>query len=522
MHELISQLMSQARGAWRFRWYALLVAWVVAIAGWLVVYSLPNQYEATARVYADTDSMLTPLLKGLAIQPDIHTRVELMARTLLSRPNLEKVARDTGLYLKASDPKAMDKLLLSMEDRIQLDGGGRQDLYTISYTDDDPQTAQKVVESLLNILMSNTLGPDAQNSVAAQNFLKRQIKQYSARLSAAEQRLAAFKKEHVGLIPSQGGSDYFGRLQAAQQGLVNLQDQLKIATTQKNAIEQQMHAMETGTASASIDPRVQAIDGQIAAYQQKLNQLLLRYTEDYPDVVSLKQMIARLEDQRTDMTSAHGSGAQAVSLDSTNPVYQNMQKGLYDTKVKINTLKSQIARQNDRLVQLKQKADKVTDLEAKLTALTRDYDITRGQYKNLRSRLDTAEMSQDASHSGNNLKFRIIDPPVVPLIPVGPMRLLFLSVVLLFSLGVGGAFAVFLHQIRPVFMDRESLKDVLGRPVLGVVSMAWTSAERHLLRADVVSFVSGVVLLVLVFGGALLFENQITHMVHGMLPGVVS
>lgn len=507
--------MSQARGAWRFRWYALLVAWIVAIAGWILVYSIPDQYEAHTRVYADTDSMLTPLLKGIAIRPDVHDRVTLVARTLLSRPNLEKVARDTGLALRASDPRDMDTLLQNVQGRISVDGGGRQNLYSISYVDKDPEMAQKVTQALLNIMMTDTVGGNMQNSGAAQSFLQSQIREYSRRLSAAEQRLAEFKKSHLGLVPGQGGGDYFSRLQGAQQDLVNLKEQLRIAESQRDSINAQLTAMQNGTASISLNPQIQSIDRQIAAYRQRVNDLLLKYTPQYPDVIATKNMIARLQQKREDIKNGGGT---VSSTDINNPVYQGMQTELYNKKVEISTLQSKIARQKDRVDKLGNKADKVTDLEAQLASLTRDYSVTKAQYKNLRERLDKAEMSQEASHSGNNLKFRIIEPPVVPLIPVGPPRLIFLSVVLLFSLGAGALFAVFLHQIRPVFMDRESLRNVLGRPVLGVVSVALSSAERHLVRAEVMSFAVGVLLLALLFGGALAFQHQIAHLVQGALP----
>jgi hypothetical protein len=196
-----------------------------------------------------------------------------------------------------------------------------------------------------------------------------------------------------------------------------------------------------------------------------------------------------------------------------------MQTELYDANVKINTLQSKIARRKGRISDLKGKADQVTDLQAKLASLNRDYSVTKAQYKDLRQRLDKAEMTQQASHSGNNLKFRVVDPPVVPLVASGPPRGIFLSIVLVFSLAAGALFAVFLHQLRPVFLDRETLGSVLGRPVLGAVSVALGNAQRQFLRAETTSFAAGVLLLVLVFGGALLFQSQLTHLVQGVLPG---
>lgn len=514
MQEILAQVISQVRGAWRFRWYALLVAWIVAIGGWIVVYSMPDQYEADTRVYADTDSMLTPLLKGLAIRPDIHDRVRLVAQTLLSRPNLEKVARETGLNLQASDPKEMDALLAKLGDSIEVSGGGRQNLYSISYTSADPQMAQNVVQAVLNILMSKTLGGNIQSSGAAQNFLQRQIKEYRRRLQAADQRLAEFKKAHLGLIPGQGGGGYFARLQGAQQELVSLNEQLQVAQSRKQSIQGQLEAIQNGTGSVGVNPRIESINTQIAAYREKLNNMLLRYTPAYPDVIAVKDMISQLEQKRELVKQG---GAAYAATDINSPVYQNMQTQLYDAKVSINTLQAKITRQKDRIAQLEQKADKVTDLETQLAALTRDSAVTKAQYQNLLQRLNKAEMSQEASHSGNNLKFRIIEPPIVPLIASGPPRAIYLTIALVFSLGVGALFALFLHQVRPVFMDRESLRDVLGRPVLGAVSVAWSTTGKHLMRAEVASFAVGILLLGLVFGGALAFQNQITHMVQGWL-----
>src|SRR5699024_811929 len=99
MHELLTRVLAEARGTWRFRWFGLAVAWFIAVAGCVLVYSLPDQYQATARVHVDTKSILQPLLKGLTVRPDVDTRVQLVTNTLLSRPNLEKIARRTDLSL---------------------------------------------------------------------------------------------------------------------------------------------------------------------------------------------------------------------------------------------------------------------------------------------------------------------------------------------------------------------------------------------------------------------------------------
>ena len=90
MQEILQLLLSYLRGMWHRRWIGLAAAWLAAIVGIAVVYRIPEKYEASARVYVDTESLLSPLLAGLAIQPNMDQRVALISRTLISRPNVEK------------------------------------------------------------------------------------------------------------------------------------------------------------------------------------------------------------------------------------------------------------------------------------------------------------------------------------------------------------------------------------------------------------------------------------------------
>src|SRR5262245_66586775 len=97
MHELAEQLLSHLKAIWRYRWYAVAFAWLIALVGWGIVFSIPNRYQADARVYVDTQTVLKPLLDGLAVQPDLDQMVVMISRTLLSRPGLEKVIEMAGL-----------------------------------------------------------------------------------------------------------------------------------------------------------------------------------------------------------------------------------------------------------------------------------------------------------------------------------------------------------------------------------------------------------------------------------------
>ena len=93
MQEIVQQILVSLRGMWKFRWPGLVVAWVTAVVGVVAVWKIPDQFEASARIFVDTDSILKPLMSGLAVQPNVEQQIGMLSRTLISRPNIEKLIR---------------------------------------------------------------------------------------------------------------------------------------------------------------------------------------------------------------------------------------------------------------------------------------------------------------------------------------------------------------------------------------------------------------------------------------------
>ena len=122
MQEILAQLLLMLRGAWRYRWPALALTWAVALAGWLAVAAMSDRFQARTRVYVDTESLLKPLLEGIAVDRDVMSQVSMMQSVMLSRPNLEKVARKTDLFLSADSTQDQEMVIGSLQERIALEG----------------------------------------------------------------------------------------------------------------------------------------------------------------------------------------------------------------------------------------------------------------------------------------------------------------------------------------------------------------------------------------------------------------
>src|SRR3984893_16510030 len=131
MKELLQRTLDHLRGMWHRRWIGLAAAWIAAIIGVAIVYRIPEKYEASARVYVDTETLLKPLLAGLAIQPNLDQQVALISRTLISRPNVEKLVRMADLDLQTNRNADRDNLIDEVLNAIRLTGGAGTNLYVI-------------------------------------------------------------------------------------------------------------------------------------------------------------------------------------------------------------------------------------------------------------------------------------------------------------------------------------------------------------------------------------------------------
>jgi polysaccharide chain length determinant protein (PEP-CTERM system associated) len=145
MAEITALILTFLKAIGKYRWHAVVIAWIVALVGWAVVFKLPNQYEASARVYVDTQSILKPLLSGMTTLPNLDQQVMFMRRTLISRPNVEKLMRMVDLDVKAKDTKAHEKMVDELMAAIKIGGTERDDIYTISYTATNPKLGKDVV-----------------------------------------------------------------------------------------------------------------------------------------------------------------------------------------------------------------------------------------------------------------------------------------------------------------------------------------------------------------------------------------
>ncbi|MCB1752819.1 MAG: chain length-determining protein [Gammaproteobacteria bacterium] len=511
MYELVNQLLGYIRGIWRYRWWILGVAWTVSIIGWIQVSNLPDQFKASARVYVDTTTLLQPLLRGLAVEGNDQHQLLLMTNTLMSRPNLEKVMRMADLDLKAKTEADTEELINELKENFSLQSAGRVNLYTIAYQDARPELAKLLVKSLLTIFVESNIGETRKEQDSARQFLEQQIAEYEQRLVEAEERKTRFQQKNLAFLPNERG-DYYSRLQTTQEQLAQAELDLKIQQDRLAVLQQQIEDEEgidplEGVGEESFDQQLEftsELDPRIARLESNLDDMLLRYTEQHPDVVATRLTLKTLKEKRAAELAQKKREAAAAGLSSSmigsNPVYQEMRIVMSEVEADIAAKTAIVEEYKKRIENLSAAVDKVLQVETEEAQLNRDYGILQQQHQALLSRLESARLSHDVDVRSGTVRFRIVDPPSVPLTPSGPPRALLSSLVVLGGLLLGVVLAFLMSQIRPTYDDRDTLNSNTGFPVLGSVSMVWTNAQIRIRQRRHLGFLLGLLALVSAYG----------------------
>jgi polysaccharide chain length determinant protein (PEP-CTERM system associated) len=449
--------------AWRRRWWGVLAAWIVCIGGWTSIATLPNQYESNARVYIDADAMLTPLLRGIAVESSLQDELDLLQHMLLSRPNLERIIQKTDLQLETVTPTDTENMVLRLATQIKVVAQTRN-IFSITYRNTSRQLASDVVQAMLASFIENKAGTNRDDIDRATVFIDNQIAGYEAQLRLAESRRADFRRKYIDLLPGDSGVN---RLDSARETVSVLSGQLQDAKAQRALIASQLASTQ---ASFAGDSGGGAGDPQttLRAAEDRLRALKQVYTAAYPEVVTQQHLVDELK-QNPDkpVTPAPGAHGRATS----NPVYEQFRLRLTETDALIQSLTRRIADATADRDRLQKIAQGVPELEAQYINMNRDYDVLRKNYDELVARREGMRISDAADKKASNIKLVIIDPPTVPRVPVAPNRVLLAVGVLVAGLGAAAGVIAAMLALDQSFHTVADLR-ALGMTVIGSVSLA--------------------------------------------------
>lgn len=469
------------------------MTWALGLVGAAALTLFTDRYDAVARVYVDTKTVLRPLMKDLAVELEVDQAVAMLARTLVTRPNMELLVRKAQLEIEPSSQVEHEKLLLELTRNIKLTSVGRDNVFDFSYRDPDPERARRIVAAMVALFLEADVGIKQRDADAARSFIDEQIKSYEKRLTEAETRLKDFKLRNLGVTSGVNGGDYFARMSALTDELNRLSTELRAAEQSRDALKRELggEVAPLLPESPAQDPSVASpeFDARLDVQRKQLDELLRRYTELHPDVLATRRLIARLEEQKQQDIEAKRRAAagrpRVAGLGDT--MAQRMKMSAAESEANVAALRSRLGDTQAKLIHLRSEATKIPQVEAELAQLNRDYEVVRRNYEAMVARREKALISEEVDATRPD-QFRLIDPPRALKQPAFPSRRILAPFVLLIALAGGLAASFLAVRLAPTIDNASMLRAVVQRPVLGIISVLEIGAMSTAVRRNGIWF----------------------------------
>lgn len=472
MQQEFTEVYFYIKGTLKYKRVALLFALLVCISGWVFVYTMPDKFESKAKVHIDSSTVIRPLMRGMVIEPNVAALIRIIQQLMFTRPNLEKIIELSQLKTKQVSPLVMDELIEDLKKDITIEGAGSRDIFDIGYSSADPEVARSVVQAVLTVFSEQTQGKALADASDAQRFIEQQIREYEIRLQEAEKAKEDFKRANIDLVGESGQFSQLGKLKE-QLSVANVV--LDQSLAKKRVLSDQLRSIQESEEDwgvTNLSEEMTKEDSRIAALHDKKTEMLIKYTENHPEIIAIDRLIESLETQKEQKRKEEMLGSDLITPQQmANPYVQTLKTGYDNATAEVAANEALIKSIKERINKIEKGLSERLSIETEMQNLNRDYQTISKKYTELLERREQAHITERVDDQTSRLKFKIADPPSKPIKPSFPNRPLFYSLVLIAGLVSGFGVAFFIYFMRPVFMSTRQVRLVTGLPSLGSVSL---------------------------------------------------
>jgi polysaccharide biosynthesis transport protein len=473
--------------------------------GWLVVWAaswiLPARYKSGTLILVEQSTMPKNYVEP-NIRDDLQDRLQSITQQILSRTRLLVIIDKLNLYEDKRKKTTSDEKVALMRKDIAIElvrdiNNQQITAFRIYYSASDPHVAQQVTSDLTNLFIDENLKVRQKASEDTTKFIQSQLENARVNLAEQEAKIREFEGKHVGELPSQQASN-LQILSGLQMQLQNEQDALSSAKQQRvyyqSLIEQYKTSRGETSTSVSSASGALTVDQELEKQREKLASLSSQYTDQHPDVQSLKKEIAKTvrmrgeidaEMKRTEKggESVGGSAGSSGSAGRSVPI-QNASLLQLEGELRANL--AAIANREQAIESLKQRIGiyqtRLNNEPARtqeLAELTRGYNQSQASYDDLLKKKNGSEMATSMEQMQQGERFKILDPPSLPIKPDFPHRLKLCGI----GLGVGLAFGIIVvwgfDAMDDKLYSEEEIKSLLPVAILSDIPKIVVPSEER-------------------------------------------
>jgi len=477
--------------ALRRKWWIIIPFMLVVLAGLTYCLKVPRVYEAETRIFVQPHSVTKESGRSFVIAT-IENRLRIITQQITSRTNLEKIIKEYNLFAFKPNMLLDDKVkrlreLINIEvfyvDKGPIDD---PDSFTITIRGRDPKKIMEVTNALASNFITEHLKSRESRAVGKSSFISYELKSVEKRLIEKEEELKQYRESYMGGLPEQLQAN-LSMLERLQGQLDQLHSSLRDAENRKVALQAQVAEQKKVGAELLMPFGRQGNEPMdIPSLRNKLASLEARYTQNHPDVIRLKEMLAIMEAERGEKTADSPEGSIPVSRE-----VQVLKGQLQDITLEIKSHKAEIKKIRSQVKWNEKKVEDTPKREQELITLNRDYNNLNQLYNSLLNKKLVAGMGVNMEKKQKGGQFRIIDPAKIPSRPVEPNLKAMIMLILALGLGLGGGLAFMIETMDTSFKTPGEVENELQLPVLVSMPIRYTVKElRRIKIKRVLAFTS--------------------------------
>ncbi len=508
-------------------WHFVLPFLAITIIGSAIVFILPPIYSSSGKILVESqqipDEFIRSTVTGLA-----NERIQIIRQRVMTRENLSQIIRKFKLFDTQDRSISQSAQVDAIRSRISIDlieTGARRGKATIafnvSYEDRSAEQALRVANELLTLFLDENVRTRTARAAETTDFLETEAGKLQKQLEVLESQIAAFKQENNNALPEHLDL-HLNMLQRSEQDLQRVDSDRKALEEELRFLKIELAAAKTGLSAATSASGPQSPSQQLAALRLQLLNYEARYSDEHPDVQSLRQRISALEQStglgpsRTVIEEQLAKATRQLadlqkSYETSHPDVQSAAARVAKLKQDLATapkgdgsasndidiatarLEGQIAAANARLSVLKKLRnnliEKIEDLQNRvvqtpqvergLTALSRDYDNSLEKYEEIKAKQLQAQLAQNLEEGKKAERFTLLEPPVLAESPSKPNRQILLLIVFVLACGAGASLVLFMEVFFGGITSPSVITQITGQPPLAIIPHISTTSETH-------------------------------------------
>jgi len=486
----------------RRRWVLCVVPFLfVLTAGASLALFLPSLWTAKARIIVDRQTIPETFVKS-TVTRDPEALLLTLSQEILSRARLMKIIEEHNLYPELRQIRSLDDVVERMrrDTRIEFLGDDRERTpktiaFTIAYTTTNPRVAMNVANELAGFYVAENVRYREKHAASTSEFLQGQLEEVRTRLQSQERKIADYKEQHMGELPEQRESN-LRTLDRLQQQLQSAQENLRRANERRQMLTQALAEVDQTGGGAVVGDRLggpnptaaESAAARLSLLKQELTQMQSRYSDKYPDVISLREQVQALEAKMAAQAAAPDPKAAKPAAPKRDgkehrPLPQNsyvqslmqqLDQATVDGKIateEIGNLRSQVAVYQRRI-------ENTPRREQELALIARDWETTRELFRSLLGKRGEAEMAADLEQRQRGEQFRIVDPASLPDRTAGPKRFRLFLIGLVVGLGVSAIIVMLVEHLDTSYRSVEEVRAFEAVPILSTIPKIVTERDR--------------------------------------------